>query len=108
MEALAQPFGQDARGEYVDLHVPLDQAKLLCHLNTNDILEGKVVNVVEFGAFVDCGLEKDGLVHSLSMGTSTLHYGQRVRVKVITVDPNRKRFRLELLNIIWSFGPTKE
>ena len=32
-------------------------------------LEGTVRNVVDFGAFVDCGLEQDGLVHISEMST---------------------------------------
>jgi predicted RNA-binding protein with RPS1 domain len=55
-----------------------------------DVYKGKVVNIVHFGAFVDFGFEKDGLVHisEISEGRvdnieSVLSKGQEVSVRMV-------------------------
>ncbi|MDJ0314231.1 Tex family protein [Arthrobacter sp. H35-D1] len=67
------------------------------------ILEGTVSNVAAFGAFVDIGVHQDGLVHVSAMSSSfvsdphtVVKSGQVVRVKVLEVEPDRKRISLSL------------
>ena len=56
-----------------------------------------------FGAFVDIGVHQDGLVHVSAMSNSfvsdphtVVKSGQVVRVKVLEVEPERKRISLTL------------
>lgn len=72
-------------------------------LHPGMILEGTVSNVAAFGAFVDIGVHQDGLVHVSAMSSSfvsdphtVVKSGQVVRVKVLEVDPGRKRISLSL------------
>jgi polyribonucleotide nucleotidyltransferase len=61
------------------------------------IYVGKVVNIVDFGAFVNFMGGKDGLVHVSEMRnervekpTDVVSEGQEVRVKVLEIDPRGK------------------
>ena len=67
-----------------------------------EILTGKVSNATHFGAFVDVGVGKNGLVHSSKMGRSggKLEVGQRVEVKVLNIDIAKGRIGLELLKLL--------
>ncbi|ASN38364.1 RNA-binding transcriptional accessory protein [Arthrobacter sp. 7749] len=72
-------------------------------LEVGMILEGTVSNVAAFGAFVDVGVHQDGLVHVSAMSNKFISdpreivtSGQVVRVKVLEVDPARKRISLTL------------
>ena len=67
------------------------------------VLEGVVTNVAAFGAFVDVGVHSDGLVHVSAMSKSfvsdprqVVKSGDVVRVKVLAVDPARRRISLTL------------
>lgn len=66
------------------------------------IYEGKVVNIVDFGAFVNFMGGKDGLVHVSEMKnervekpTDVVSEGQEVKVKVLEID-NRGKVRLSM------------
>jgi polyribonucleotide nucleotidyltransferase len=61
------------------------------------IYNGKVVNIVDFGAFVNFMGGKDGLVHVSEMKnervekpTDVVSEGQEVKVKVLEIDPRGK------------------
>ena len=68
------------------------------------ILKGTVRNVIDFGAFVDIGVHQDGLVHISQMSDRTfvkhpldvVGVGDIVDVKVLAVDPDRKRISLTM------------
>lgn len=67
------------------------------------VLEGVVTNVAAFGAFVDVGVHQDGLVHISVMSSNFVKdprdvtkSGDVVRVKVLEVDPARKRISLTM------------
>ena len=68
------------------------------------ILNGTVRNVIEFGAFVDIVVHHDGLVHISQMSDTqyvkhpldVVSVGDVVRVKVLSVDPERKRIALTM------------
>lgn len=68
-------------------------------------LNGVVTNITAFGAFVDIGVHQDGLVHVSQMAdhyikdpNEVVRLNQRVRVKVLDVDVDRKRISLSLRN----------
>lgn len=68
-------------------------------------LEGTVRNVVDFGAFVDCGLHDDGLVHISKMSTGYIKHpldvvsvGQIVKVWVLDVDLKKGRLQLTMID----------
>jgi protein Tex len=67
------------------------------------VLEGVVTNVAAFGAFVDVGVHQDGLVHISAMANTYVRDprkiatpGDVVRVKVLEVDPKRRRISLTM------------
>ena len=66
-------------------------------------LTGVVRNVIDFGAFVDIGVHQDGLVHVSQISnkyikhpSEVLSVGDVVKVKVLTVDPEKKRIGLTM------------
>lgn len=77
----------------------------------NDLAEGMVLpgiitNITNFGAFVDIGVHQDGLVHISQLANRyvanpadevTLH--QPVKVKVVSVDKDRKRIQLTMKDV---------
>lgn len=76
--------------------------RLLEELTEGDIHQGRVVNLVDFGAFVDLG-GLDGLVHlselswkRVSHPREVVEVGQEVEVYVLSVDRDRQRVGLSL------------
>lgn len=68
-------------------------------------LQGTVRNVVDFGAFVDCGVKDDGLVHISKMSTGYIKHpldavsvGQIVKVWVLDVDLKKNRLQLTMID----------
>ncbi len=64
---------------------------------------GTVRNVIDFGAFVDIGVHQDGLVHISQLADAyvknpadIVKVGQKIRPRVLEVDPARKRISLTL------------
>lgn len=65
------------------------------------VLEGVVTNVTHFGAFVDVGVHQDGLVHISELAdhfvaapSDVVKAGDRVKVRVLSVDEGRRRISL--------------
>ncbi|MER3480232.1 MAG: 30S ribosomal protein S1 [Meiothermus sp.] len=82
------------------------RANLLSHLKPDDVVEGQVVEVTEFGVFVALG-GVDGLVHrsEITWGRFThpkevIQKGQTVRAKVLSVDPERERVNLSIKALV--------
>ena len=76
--------------------------KIFAELQTGDIVEGKVARMTNFGAFIDLG-GVDGLVHVSEISydhvdkpSDVLSAGQDVKVKVLSVDPDRERISLSI------------
>ena len=68
-------------------------------------LQGTVRNVVDFGAFVDCGVKEDGLVHTSRMSKKYIKHpsevvsvGDIIKVWVVNVDLKRGRVELSMVN----------
>lgn len=75
---------------------------LITELKPGEIRTGHVISLADFGAFVDIG-GADGLVHLSEISwkrighpRDILKVGQEVQVKVLGVDPERKRISLSL------------
>ena len=73
------------------------------HLMPAMELEGVVTNVVAFGAFVDVGVHQDGLVHVSQLAdrfvsdpNTIVSVGQKVKVRVVSVDLDRNRIALTM------------
>ena len=67
-------------------------------------LKGTVLNVVDFGAFVDIGLKDSGLVHISQLANryiksphDVVSVGDVVTVWVMSVDQDRKRVSLTMV-----------
>ena len=70
-------------------------------------LSGRVTNMTSFGAFVDCGVGSDGLVHNSSMGRfkGKVGLGDLVEVTVKNVDIQKQHIALILTDISSRFDP---
>ena len=99
--SLSQP-GRDPRDE---LHAPLFRADVLSmeDLKPGMVLQGTVQNVVDFGAFVDIGVKKAGLVHISQLSdryvrhpTDVVQVGDIVSVRILNVEPNLGRISLSM------------
>ena len=67
------------------------------------ILDGKVSGIAPFGAFIDLGVGRDGLVHISELAEGRIgkvedvvNVGDAVKVRVIEVDPSSKRISLSM------------
>ncbi len=102
LDALARP-GRDPRDE---LEGPVLRSDVLSieDLRPGMRLKGTVRNVVDFGAFVDIGVKRDGLIHVSKMGRGYVRnphekvaVGDVVDVEVTDVDLKRERISLALI-----------
>lgn len=94
--------GRDPRPAFVTASFK-DGIEEIADLRPDMILEGVVTNVAAFGAFVDIGVHQDGLVHISALSDqfvkdphTVVKAGQVVKVKVLEVDPKRKRIGLTM------------
>ncbi|KAM9316831.1 S1 RNA-binding domain-containing protein 1 [Gastrophryne carolinensis] len=110
IDALCQPEGYDIRTEFGK---PDFKTNIVCleDLKVGTILTGKVENATLFGVFVDIGVGRSGLIpsryitedklckekrrRSLGLGP-----GERVEVRVLTVDIRQSRITLDLLRVL--------
>lgn len=96
VKALTMQKDEDIRSK---LNQPLFRNSVRCieDLIVGTTLSGVVRNVTHFGAFVDVGVGKEGLIH-VSRMKKNLHIGQRAEVKVVNIELARQRIGLELMN----------
>lgn len=83
-----------------------DNVHTIDDLQAGMVLPGIVTNISNFGAFVDLGVHKDGLIHISEMAdrritdpNEVLHLHQHVRVRVIGIDHARNRIQLSLKQV---------
>jgi len=104
MHELEKP-GRDPRegAENVEFD---DNVTKIEDLHEGMVLNGKVTNITQFGAFVDIGVHKEGLVHVSQMAerrvsdpSKVVKLGQVVRVRVLSVDVDRQRIALTLKGV---------
>ena len=92
--------GRDPRSNF-EAPAFRDDVHQVSDLELGMVLEGVVTNVTNFGAFVDIGVHRDGLVHISELANrfiqsphEVVQAGQRIQVKVIEVDVQQKRISL--------------
>lgn len=78
-----------------------DDIHTMQDLKQGMILEGIITNVTAFGAFVDIGVHQDGLIHISALSdqfvkdpNTIVKVGDKIKVKVVECDPERKRIAL--------------
>ena len=105
LEALAKP-GRDPRADMPPI-VFSSEVLEFSDLRVGMIVGGVVRNVVDFGCFVDIGVHQDGLVHISEIAKRRIEHpleavkvGETVRVKIISLDAQRKRIGLSIRQAI--------
>lgn len=97
--------GRDIRDE---LAKPVLRSDILSmeDLKEGMVLDGIVRNVIDFGAFIDIGVHQDGLVHIsqickeyIKHPSEKLTVGDAVKVKVLSVDIEKKRISLTMKDV---------
>ena len=72
-------------------------------LTVGQIVEGKITGITKFGAFVDMGNNRTGMVHISEVAhkrvgniAEELTVGQEVSAKILEIDQERKRISLSI------------
>jgi small subunit ribosomal protein S1 len=93
----------DPRAGRIDLTLVEPSALDWDEIKPGQVYNGKVVKIERFGAFVDIGAERPGLVHISELATyrveevtEIVKMGQDVEVKVIGVDPRKRQIKLSV------------
>ena len=103
---IVEQFVQPGRDPREDLPEPLFKQGVLKFedLEVGMELRGSVLNVVDFGVFVDIGLHDSGLVHVSQLSSGFIRdphaavvVGQAVRVWVLELDKTRRRVALTMI-----------
>ncbi|HRQ37704.1 MAG TPA: S1 RNA-binding domain-containing protein [Chloroflexota bacterium] len=78
------------------------RTKLLSEIKEGDVFDGRVINLANFGAFVDIG-GLEGLIHlseiswkRINNPNELLKTGQEVKVQVLSIDQEKERLALSL------------
>ena len=78
----------------------------ISELEPEQVLTGTVTKLAPYGAFVDIGVGRDGLVHISEMAeghidrpADVMKEGAEIRVRVVNVNHKKRRIELSLLNI---------
>ncbi len=94
--------GRDPRPEFKTASFK-EGVETMEDLKPGMVLEGVITNVANFGAFVDIGVHRDGLVHISELASrfvkdphEVVKTGQVVKVRVLEVDKARQRITLSL------------
>ncbi|WP_418863722.1 30S ribosomal protein S1 [Slackia exigua] len=108
--------GQEVEVEVLDVDLSRERISLGLKQTTPDpwiklvesypvgsVIDGKVTKIVPFGAFVELGSNVEGLVHISEMAprrietpAQVVKVGQEVKVKVMEVNPDRRRISLSM------------
>lgn len=103
--ALIKDPPKDPRGEFKFIQFRED-VKDVRDLKVGMVCPGRVSNVTSFGAFVDIGIQQDGLVHLSEMSSSfvkdpfdVIHPGDLVTIKVLAVDADKKQISFTMKNL---------
>lgn len=104
MQELAKP-GRDPREKFGVFQFT-EGVNSIKDLKEGMILPGIVTNVTAFGAFVDVGVHQDGLVHKSKITdkyvddpSDYLKLNQRIKVKVESIDLDRKRIQFTMIGV---------
>lgn len=87
-----------------DIALNIPPRKVVKTLAVGQEVEGVVKRVTEFGAFVDIGVGRDGLVHVSEMGTGriakpadVIAQGDKIRVWIKELDREKNRISLSMI-----------
>lgn len=101
MQELDKP-GRDPRSTFEMFEFDKN-VRTIADVQPGMVLPGIVTNITNFGCFVDIGVHQDGLVHISNMADhrisnpqEVVHLNQKVMVRVIGVETDRKRISLSL------------
>ncbi|MBT3223654.1 MAG: S1 RNA-binding domain-containing protein, partial [Proteobacteria bacterium] len=104
LDELAKP-GRDPRDTFEPPKFR-DDIQSIDDLQPGMVLEGVVTNVTSFGAFVDLGVHQDGLVHISKLADrfvsdphEVVGAGQKLMVRVLAVDLERRRISLSARDV---------
>jgi len=96
----------DRRRGHINLTMVEPPERVFGDLKPGMIIKGKVTRLAQFGAFVDVGVDRDGLVHisELAPGyvenpSEIVSVGEEVEVKVLSVDRRRRQIELGMKEI---------
>ena len=88
-----------------------ERSEILSKLKSGMRLQGTVSSIVDFGAFVDLGEGIEGLVHISEMAnkhvdqpSQVTHVGDKVQVKVMEIDLDRRRISLSMKSAAETLG----
>ncbi|KAG7512305.1 hypothetical protein JOB18_026091 [Solea senegalensis] len=110
IDGLTQPPGFDIRQNFGQADFKRGIVTM-SDLRVGAVVTGRVDNTTLFGAFVDIGVGRSGLIHkshitldklpvSQRRRSLALGPGERVEVRVLNVDPQRGRISLDLIRVL--------
>uniref|UniRef100_A0A7N5ZXE2 S1 motif domain-containing protein n=1 Tax=Anabas testudineus TaxID=64144 RepID=A0A7N5ZXE2_ANATE len=110
IDGLTQPPGFDIRQNFGQADFKRGIVSMR-DLQVGAVLTGRVDNTTLFGAFVDIGVGRSGLIHKSNITLDKLPVsqrrrslalgpGERVEVRVLNVDPQRGRIALDLIRVL--------
>uniref|UniRef100_A0A8C9YTR2 S1 RNA-binding domain-containing protein 1 n=1 Tax=Sander lucioperca TaxID=283035 RepID=A0A8C9YTR2_SANLU len=110
IDGLTQPPGFDIRQNFGQADFKQGIVSM-SDLRVGAVLTGRVDNTTLFGAFVDIGVGRAGLIHKSNITLDKLPVsqrrrslalgpGERVEVRVLNVDPQRGRIGLDLIRVL--------
>ncbi|XP_068183516.1 S1 RNA-binding domain-containing protein 1 isoform X2 [Antennarius striatus] len=110
IDGLTQPPGFDMRQNFGQADFKRGIVSM-SDLQVGAVLTGRVENTTLFGAFVDIGVGRSGLIHKSNITLDKLPAsqrrrslalgpGERVEVRVLNVDPQRGRIGLDLIRVL--------
>ncbi len=105
----------DRKRNRISLTMREPARRKLKDLEPGMVIEGKVTRLVPYGAFVDIGLRRDGMVHVTEMArgyvrdpADILTVGDVVQVKVLEIDRKRRRVALSMKDLPVESGTEEE
>lgn len=107
MKDILDSFVSPLRDPRDEIEAPILKSDIVSleNLTPGMELQGTVRNVTDFGAFVDCGVHADGLVHISKMSNGfikhpldAVHVGQIIKVWVLEVDVQKERLQLTMID----------
>ena len=108
LEDIIKELEKPGRDPREDAPAPILRSDVLSmeDLQEGMILTGTVRNVIDFGVFVDIGVHQDGLVHISQICNRFIKHpleavklGDTVKVKVLSIDMEKKRISLTMKNV---------
>jgi ribosomal protein S1 len=96
----------DRKRNRISLTMREPARRKLKDLEPGMVVEGKVTRLVPYGAFVDIGLRRDGMVHVTEMAqgyvrdpADMLTVGDMVQVRVLEIDRKKRRVALSMKDL---------